>query len=125
MQIEKKYYHVDDIETVNLLIEHINQSEVIAYDTETDSLNPRKGTIVGWSVSGDTGMGFYLPTQKWNAQTNQLEECIIGGKGAHDITKKLLPLLKGKRLVMHNASFDCRITTVSYTHLTLPTKRIV
>jgi len=114
MQIEKKYYHVDNIETVNLLIEHINQSQVIAYDTETDSLNPRKGTIVGWSVSGDTGMGFYLPTQKWNAQTNQLEECIIGGKGAHDITKKLLPLLKGKKLVMHNASFDCRFTKNYY-----------
>jgi DNA polymerase I-like protein with 3'-5' exonuclease and polymerase domains len=106
MQIEKKYYHVDSIETVNLLIEHINNSEVIAYDTETDGLNPRKGTIVGWSVSGDEGIGFYLPTQKWNTELNQLEECIIGGKGAHGITKKLLPLLKGKKLVMHNASFE-------------------
>lgn len=114
MQIEKKYYTVDSIETVNLLIEHISQSEVIAYDTETDGLNPRKGTIVGWSVSGDEGIGFYLPTQKWNAQTEQLEECIIGGKGAHDITKKLLPMLKGKKLVMHNASFDCRYTKNYY-----------
>lgn len=114
MQIEKKYYHVDSIEMVNLLIEHINNSEVIAYDTETDSLNVRKGSIVGWSVSGDEGIGFYLPTQKWNAQTEQLEECYIGGKGAHGITKKLLPLLKGKRLVMHNASFDCRFTKNYY-----------
>lgn len=114
MNIEKKYYTVDTIETVNLLLEHISQSHTIAYDTETDSLNPRKGTIVGWSVSGDEGIGFYLPTQKWNAQTQQLEECIIGGKGAHDITKKLLPMLKGKKLVMHNASFDCRYTKNYY-----------
>ena len=114
MQIEKKYYTVDSIETVNLLIEHIHQSEVIAYDTETNSLNPRKGQIVGWSVSGDEGIGFYLPTQKWNPKTEQLEECIIGGKGAHDITKKLLPMLKGKKLVMHNASFDCRYTKNYY-----------
>lgn len=114
MQIEKKYYTVDSIDTVNLLIEHIHQSEVIAYDTETDSLNPRKGTIVGWSVSGDEGIGFYLPTQKWNPETEQLEECTIGGKGAHAITKKLLPLLKGKKLVMHNASFDCRYTKNYY-----------
>ena len=41
-QIDKKYYHVDTIEMVNLLIEHINQSEVIAYDTETDGLNVGK-----------------------------------------------------------------------------------
>jgi len=114
MQIEKKYYHVDSIETVNLLIEHINQSEVIAYDTETTGINVRKDQVVGWSISGDIGIGFYLPTQKWNAELNQLEECSIGGKGAHGITKKLLPLLKGKKLVMHNASFDCRITKNYY-----------
>ena len=114
MQIEKKYYHVDSIETINLLIEHINQSEVLAYDTETTGLNVRRDGVVGWSVSGEEGIGFYLPTQKWNAELNQLEECTIGGKGAHDITKKLLPLLKGKRLVMHNASFDCRITKNYY-----------
>ena len=114
MQIEKKYYHVDSIETINLLIEHINQSEVIAYDTETTGINVRKDQIVGWSISGEEGVGFYLPTQKWNAELNQLEECIIGGKGAHGITKKLLPLLKGKKLVMHNASFDCRITKNYY-----------
>ena len=52
MQIEEKYYHVDSIETVNLLIEHINQSEVLAYDTETTGLNVRRDGIVGWSVSG-------------------------------------------------------------------------
>ena len=89
MQIEKKYYHVDSIETVNLLIEHINQSEVLAYDTETTGLNVRKDQIVGWSVSGDIGIGFYLPTQQWNKDTEQLEECLIGGKSAHELTKKL------------------------------------
>ena len=114
MQIEKKYYHVDSIETVNLLIEHINQSEVLAYDTETTGLNVRKDQVVGWSVSGEEGIGFYMPTQKWNAELNQLEECTIGGKGAHDLARKLLPMLKGKKLIMHNASFDCRITKNFY-----------
>lgn len=113
-QITKQYYHVDSIETVNLLIEHINQSEVLAYDTETTGLNVRKDQVVGWSISGEEGIGFYMPTQKWNAELNQLEECNIGGKGAHDLAKKLLPMLKGKKLVMHNASFDCRITKNFY-----------
>ena len=52
--------------------------------------------------------------KKWNPETEQLEECMIRGKGAHDITKKLLPMLKGKKLVMHNASFDCRYTKNYY-----------
>jgi DNA polymerase I-like protein with 3'-5' exonuclease and polymerase domains len=114
MQIEKKYYTVDNVETVNILLEHINQSEVIAYDTETTSLNPRKGEIVGWSISGDEGIGFYLPTIKWNPVEERLEECVINGKGAHAITRKILPMLKGKKLVMHNASFDCRYTKNYY-----------
>jgi DNA polymerase I-like protein with 3'-5' exonuclease and polymerase domains len=114
MQIEKKYYHVDSIETVNLLIEHINQSEVISYDTETTGLNVRKDQVVGWSISGDIGIGFYMPTQQWNAKAEQLEECTIGGKSAHEITKKILPMLLEKKLVMHNASFDTRITKNFY-----------
>lgn len=114
MQIEKKYYTVDSIDIVNILLEHIQHSDVIAYDTETTSLNPRKGEIVGWSISGDEGIGFYLPTIKWNSVEERLEECTIGGKGAHTITRKILPMLKGKKLVMHNASFDCRFTKNYY-----------
>lgn len=114
MSIEKKYYLVTDKETVNLLIQHIQESKVIAYDTETDSLNMRKGQIIGFSVSGDIGMGFYLPTMAWNHQTGTLDELNIEGVPCHSIAKKILPMLIGKRLVMHNASFDCRFTKNFY-----------
>jgi DNA polymerase I-like protein with 3'-5' exonuclease and polymerase domains len=114
MSIEKKYYTVTDKETVNLLIQHINESNVIAYDTETDSLNMRKGKIVGFSVSGDIGIGFYMPTMQWNHATETLDELQIEGMGCHTITKKILGMLVGKKLVMHNASFDCRFTKNFY-----------
>ena len=113
-QIEKRYYHVDNLETINLLIQHIDQCPILAYDTETTGLNVRKDSIVGWSVSGDVGIGFYLPTQKWNPETAQLEPCYIEGKSAHEITKRLLPRLIGKKIVCHNASFDIRITKNYY-----------
>jgi len=89
MSIEKKYYTVTDKETVNLLIQHINESNVIAYDTETDSLNMRKGQIVGFSVSGDIGIGFYMPTMQWNHATETLDELQIEGMGCHTIAKKI------------------------------------
>ena len=114
MQIEKEYYTVTDKESVNLLIQHINESDVIAYDTETNSLNMRKGKIIGFSVSGDIGIGFYLPTMKWNTETESLEELEIEGIGCHSIAKKIISMLIGKKLVMHNASFDCRFTTNFY-----------
>jgi DNA polymerase I-like protein with 3'-5' exonuclease and polymerase domains len=114
MVIEKKYYLVDDKEKVNLLIQHINEKEIIAYDTETTTLNPRKGKIVGFSVSGEEGVGFYMPTMVWNVESESLEECTIEGVGCNKIAKKLIAMLVGKKLVMHNASFDCRYTQNFY-----------
>ena len=73
MVIEKKYYRVDSKELVDLLIQHINEKEIIAYDTETNSLNPRKGKIIGFSVSGEEGVGFYMPTMFWNNETESLD----------------------------------------------------
>ena len=113
-ELNKSYKIVRSKEDVLELMKHIEASDVIAYDTETDSLNMRKGSIVGWSVSGDVGMGYYLPTQVWNPDTQTLDEYIISGTGAHKISKTLLPMLKGKRLVMHNASFDTRFTKNYY-----------
>ena len=108
MQLEKKYYTVQDETTLKLLHQHILNSEVIAVDTETSGLNPRKDKIVGWSVSGEEGVGFYLPTLVWNFEKDKLELQTIMGESTEVISKNLLKLLKGKKLVFHNASFDCQ-----------------
>ena len=106
MQLEKKYYTVQDEDTLKLLHQHILDSDVIAVDTETTGLNPRKDKIVGWSVSGDEGVGFYLPTLVWNFDEDKLELQTIMNESTEVISKNLLKLLKGKKLVFHNASFD-------------------
>jgi len=106
MQLEKKYYTVQDSETLKLMFKHIQESEVIAVDTETSGLNPRKDKIVGWSLSGDEGIGFYIPTLVWNFEKGELELQTIDGASTETISKNLLKALKGKKLVFHNASFD-------------------
>jgi DNA polymerase I-like protein with 3'-5' exonuclease and polymerase domains len=106
MQLEKKYYTVQDSETLKLMFQHIQESEVIAVDTETSGLNPRKNKIVGWSISGDEGIGFYIPTLVWNFEKEELELQTIEGTSTEVISKNLLKALKGKKLVFHNASFD-------------------
>ena len=106
MQIEKKYYTVQDSETLKLMFQHIQESDVIAVDTETSGLNPRKNKIVGWSISGDEGVGFYIPTLVWNFTKGELEVQTIDGTSTETISKNLLKALKGKKLVFHNASFD-------------------
>ena len=106
MQLEKKYYTVQDEETLKLLHQHILDSDVIAVDTETTGLNPRKNKIIGWSVSGDEGVGFYLPTLVFDYEKDKLVLQEINGKSTEVISRNLLKLLIGKKLVFHNASFD-------------------
>ena len=106
MKLEKKYYTVQDEETLMLLHQHILDSDVIAVDTETTGLNPRKDKIIGWSVSGDEGIGFYLPTLVFDYEKDELVLQEINGQSTEIISKNLLKLLIGKKLVFHNASFD-------------------
>ena len=106
MQLEKKYYTVQDEETLKLLHQHILDSDIIAVDTETTGLNPRKNKIIGWSVSGDEGVGFYLPTLVFDYEKDELVLQEINGKSTEVISKNLIKLLIGKKLVFHNASFD-------------------
>lgn len=107
-KVEKKYYTVQDSDTLKLMFQHIQESDIIAVDTETDSLNMRKGKIVGWSISGQEGVGFYIPTLVWNTDKQELVLQKIDGQSTEVISKNLLKLLKGKKLVFHNASFDTR-----------------
>ena len=105
---DKKYVKITNSDQITELINYINSYEIIAIDTETDGLNPRKNKIVGWSVSATPGTGYYFPTWVWNAKEQILEEVTIAGRNADTISKKLLELLRGKKLVAHNASFDFR-----------------
>jgi len=108
MQLEKKYYTVQDSETLKLLFQHINESDTLAIDTETSGLNPRKDKIVGWSVSGDEGIGFYVPTLVWNFDKGLLELQKIDEKSTETISRNLFKMIveQNKKLVFHNASFD-------------------
>lgn len=108
MQVEKKYHTVLDKATVNLLLKDLNDSEIIALDIETTSLNPRKGKIIGFSVSTKEGSGYYLPSLVWNPEKQTLEDLYIEGKKCSEVSIKILERLKGKKIICHNGSFDLR-----------------
>ena len=109
---EKSYVTVNSKETLKELLEHIKSSELVAYDTETNSLNPRKGLIIGFSVSGEIGKGYYVPIREW--KEDRLQEITIAGFNADKIAKRVINELLNKKLIMHNASFDVRFTKNFY-----------
>jgi len=73
-----------------------------AYDVETDGLDTRNGTIIGFGISNGL-KGFYFCHKYWkDGKLNEAltkDECLV-----------ILNLLKNKKLIMWNGSFDTRFT---------------
>jgi len=105
--MNKSYVTVQSLDALKEMVDHIKAHDLISFDTETNSLNPRKGKIIGFSVSAEVGKGYYMPTMIF--KDNELQDAYIDDKLCHDLAKKTISLLIGKKLVMHNASFDCRL----------------
>ena len=109
---EKKYVTVETPGTLREMVKHIREHDLIAFDTETTSLNPRKGKIIGISVSGEVGVGYYMPTMVF--KDGELKDDTIYGESCHELAKKVIKILCSKKLIGHNLSFDARFVKGFY-----------
>jgi DNA polymerase I-like protein with 3'-5' exonuclease and polymerase domains len=112
MTTEKSYVIVDSTEKTKELAKYILESDLIAFDTETNSLNTRKGQIIGFSVTTKEGTGYYYPTMIYSE--GKLIENEIDGKPCHEVAKRLIEMLIGKKIIGHNLSFDTRFVKCFY-----------
>lgn len=103
--VNKKYFLIDE-QNIDKFLDELSISEIIAYDTETTGLNVRKDKVIGFSVSFIEGSGWYLPLYVWDTSTEKL----VPQKWALSVCVDILNILKTKKLIMHNASFDVRVT---------------
>lgn len=109
---EKRYVTVDTPGTLREMVKHIKEHDIISFDTETNSLNVRKGKIIGISVSAEVGVGYYMPTMV--LKDGELVDDAIYGESCHDLVKKVLTILCTKKIIGHNLSFDSRFVKQFY-----------
>lgn len=105
--INKKYILIDSEEKYWEALTHLDNVEYVAYDTETTGLNVRKEKVIGFSFTGKVNEGYYFPLFYWDTETKLL---VPHPFSSSDHYKNILTQLKYKKLLMHNASFDVRIT---------------
>ena len=101
-----KHYNLITKNSLADFLQDLNSSDIVAYDTETTGLNVRKDKVIGFSVSFSEGSGWYLPIFVWNKE----EQKLIEQTWELSIAPDILNRLKSKKLIMHNASFDVRVT---------------
>lgn len=101
-----KNYQIINLMNSQAALDELESSEFVAYDTEATGLNVRKDKVIGFSFSCHEGSGWYLPLWVWNKETQRLDK----QDWEFSVSNKFLRLLQQKKLIMHNASYDVRIT---------------
>lgn len=101
-----KNYRLITKQNLSQFISELNSYDIISYDTETTGLNVRKDKVIGFSVSCIEGSGWYLPLHIWDKELQEL----VPQSWEQSVAKDILSRLSLKKLIMHNASFDVRVT---------------
>lgn len=99
--MSQKLVVIRNQEQLNDLTNAIQNVEYISFDTETTGLD-KDATIIGYSVATDEYTSYYVVINAWDAQVQTLVD-LETRAGSKTFLLKLL----GKKLVMHNATFDC------------------
>ncbi len=81
------------------------EEKIVAFDTETDSLNTHSANLIGFSLSNEKGKGLYVPIVlsggMFAPETIAKKDCIA-------LLEKLF-FSKDVTIVLHNAKFDIEV----------------
>lgn len=86
---------------MNPILKCIEESEYIAVDTETTGTH-KDAQIIGFSISTSVDCGYYVVLREWSKETQTLNDLHLD-----QLAEIILLGLIGKKLIMHNAAFDC------------------
>ncbi len=92
---------IDDIVGLQDLEVYLQDKEYIAYDCETTGLT-KHHEVIGFSVCAEENKAYYVILAKWNKEENRLDYT-----EANEASPAILNVLHSKKLIMHNAIFDC------------------
>lgn len=99
---------VKTIQQLKDLEQYISDKDFLSFDTETTGTD-KDAKIIGFSVSAEIGIGYYVVLSYWNVEGKHLEVV----ETFHE-TRYFLSRLVGKSLIMHNAPFDCRMVEENF-----------
>ncbi|MCL2458225.1 MAG: DNA polymerase I, partial [Desulfobulbus sp.] len=102
-----RFQLVRDAEDLIRLEARLATAQLLAVDTETDSLDPLRAQLVGVSLAVEEGDAWYLPCGHCDEEGG----LVAGQLSREQLTAFLRPLLEERRIVVvgHNLKFDLAI----------------
>jgi DNA polymerase-1 len=98
---EINYKIVDTPDALEEVIDALSADGYFTFDTETSSMNPRQGALVGISLSTSPGKAWYLPVGHSSGKQLPLEQVI----------NRLKPFLEDPKIpkIAHNGKYDMAV----------------
>ncbi len=93
---------LDTQQGIEDLREYLKDFEYVAYDCETTGLH-KSSEVIGFSVCAEEDKAYYIILSKWNKDLGILVPLDTTALAAGN----LIVDLQNKKLIMHNATFDC------------------
>lgn len=90
------------------LISYLEDKEYCSFDTETTGIT-EDSEVIGYSICAESGVGYYVITAYWGTESKSLKYL-----ETKDSAQSVMECLKKKKLIMHNAVFDCAMVTRNY-----------
>ena len=111
LKLEKKYTLIQDINILEQWIEEIKTIGIVAFDTETDSLNASQAKLIGFSLATAPGKACYVPLRHESVeQSNLLTTAppLIKQIPFNDAIALLKPILEDPSILIigHNIKYD-------------------
>ncbi|WP_191016583.1 DNA polymerase I [Treponema zioleckii] len=101
---EGDYKAITNAEELSKYVDEAIKAKLVAFDTETDSLNTREANLIGFSLSFEPGKGAYIPVI--------VTDPLLNGPTVpkNDALKQLARLFESDaKIIMHNAKFDLQV----------------
>jgi DNA polymerase-1 len=106
---------IRDQSGVDQLLEHLKDKEFVAFDTETTGTDYNGSAIIGYSISAEVDVGYYVILSYWDAKAQALAH-LDTRLSAADV----MSALASKKLIMHNAVFDCAMVEGNFNVCLMP-----
>jgi DNA polymerase I len=103
----KRFHLVQNQKEMTALAKRLGDLDLLAVDTETDSLDPRKAQLVGISLGSEDGEAWYIPC----GHRNEDGALVPGQPTVAELSEMVRPLLEnpGVTKVGHNLKFDLAV----------------
>ncbi len=106
-----EYTCIQDLSTLDHWLEEIKQAGLVAFDLETDSLNPIGANIIGMSFAYEAEKAAYVPiaheTSLLNESADNQEQ--LNQLGLDEVLDKVVPVLQSVDVIGQHFKYDLNV----------------